>query len=725
MKTTVLAVCAFGLFSGCDLTSSQLNADGSEVAQSPEIRPTTNSTPNPSVFSPEPASTEVKSTPVVQAPTPPPDLPPPVQEVVRLAQTTLGDGVLLGYVENLKTPYSLSADQIIYLNDLGISEPVIQSLVKHSSGTSAGPDSPATPSISKPNSMAVSQPAPSKPAAPATQAGQGIFQNDQPSPSSAPGLSSPTGAPSVQYDVVPPTNYVAQAPQPTASEQMFYDSLAPYGAWVTDPDYGVVWQPTVAVVNPGWQPYCDSGYWVWTDCGWYWNSSYSWGWAPFHYGRWCRASRHGWCWVPDSVWGPAWVTWRTCDTHCGWAPLPPHCVWSPTLGFTYYGRGVTAGFGFGLSYDSYVYLGWGHFCDRRPWHYRASRTEVVSLHAQSRVINDVRGGGHGGVNIHGNNNTVIINHGPGITPVQSHTRTEIPRVTVADVGTPRSPVNSGHLGATPGVVGAYRPVTGSGNPPSAIPVSHSPSGPIHSAPAPSAPIRPYVGATVPKPELVGPSRVPPGTPSVAPSPSHAPVHSGPSLSNPSGLPNTAGTSAGTSVSRGDIVAHPRTTPPSSVPGYTGPPRTVPRPTPIAGISESSAPTPANGVGPHADIAASAPPVHTVGSNPNGGAGIFRENSGPVGAPGYPGAAAAPANNPVGPQSYRPAVAPQPIVSGYRYNPAGNNNAPVARYNPGPVAPVHSGASGYSNPGGAAAPASHGASSGSGTAPAAHGSKNGR
>ena len=103
----------------------------------------------------------------------------------------------------------------------------------------------------------------------------------------------------------------------------FYDTLAPYGTWVQVDGYGRCWQPLVVVSEPGWQPYCDRGHWVYTDAGWYWMSDYSWGWAPFHYGRWFHHERFGWVWTPDTVWGPSWVTWRYSDDYCGWAPLPP------------------------------------------------------------------------------------------------------------------------------------------------------------------------------------------------------------------------------------------------------------------------------------------------------------------------------------------------------------------------------------------------------------------
>ncbi len=102
--------------------------------------------------------------------------------------------------------------------------------------------------------------------------------------------------------------------------QFFYDSLDPYGDWVRVDPYGWVWAP--GAVDPFWRPYT-VGRWVWTDYGWTWVSTERWGWAAYHYGRWARVPRHGWVWVPGTVWGPAWVAWRSGPGVLGWAPLPP------------------------------------------------------------------------------------------------------------------------------------------------------------------------------------------------------------------------------------------------------------------------------------------------------------------------------------------------------------------------------------------------------------------
>ncbi len=104
------------------------------------------------------------------------------------------------------------------------------------------------------------------------------------------------------------------------------------GSWVSVPEYGTVWRPTVIVSND-WAPY-RSGRWIWRGDDYVWLSSETWGWAPYHYGRWAVVSGFGWCWVPpvrgDVYWGPGYVGWYRTGTQVGWTPLAP--------GETFYGR---------------------------------------------------------------------------------------------------------------------------------------------------------------------------------------------------------------------------------------------------------------------------------------------------------------------------------------------------------------------------------------------------
>jgi hypothetical protein len=102
--------------------------------------------------------------------------------------------------------------------------------------------------------------------------------------------------------------------------QTFYNGLAPYGNWITDPQYGYVWMPRV---HEDFEPYSTNGHWAYTNVGWTWVSNYNWGWATFHYGRWFFQNGRGWLWIPGHEWGPAWVIWGDVDDYYGWAPMGP------------------------------------------------------------------------------------------------------------------------------------------------------------------------------------------------------------------------------------------------------------------------------------------------------------------------------------------------------------------------------------------------------------------
>jgi hypothetical protein len=120
--------------------------------------------------------------------------------------------------------------------------------------------------------------------------------------------------------LLPAARSAAQYDDDYISYDDFYQSLAPYGQWIEDPQYGYVWSPGV---DGEFRPYYTNGYWVMTEYGNTWISEYPWGWACFHYGRWTYDEYYGWLWLPGNNWGPAWVNWRAGDGFYGWAPLGP------------------------------------------------------------------------------------------------------------------------------------------------------------------------------------------------------------------------------------------------------------------------------------------------------------------------------------------------------------------------------------------------------------------
>src|ERR1700733_4849367 len=103
---------------------------------------------------------------------------------------------------------------------------------------------------------------------------------------------------------------------------VFHDNLRAYGDWEVHPRFGNVWIPHREFVGGTWRPY-SKGYWGYTDVGWTWVSDEPFGWATYHYGRWAFDPAYGWIWVPDTVWGPSWVSWRSGGEYPGWAPLAP------------------------------------------------------------------------------------------------------------------------------------------------------------------------------------------------------------------------------------------------------------------------------------------------------------------------------------------------------------------------------------------------------------------
>lgn len=237
----------------------------------------------------------------------------------------------------------------------------------------------------------------------------------------------------------------ATVPEGEVTISTFYDTLAPYGKWVQDPTYGWVFVPAEVTADANWQPYCDGGHWTNTeDCGWYWESDYKWGWAAFHYGRWCRHAAHRWIWVPDCTWGPAWVSWRECDTHYGWAALPPGCEFRAGAGFHWHGAGVAVGFEFGLVEADFCFVPCGHFLDHDCWRHRCGGEERHGFYNKTVIKNTYI-----------TKNTTIINNGFEKGSVEKRTNTKIVKTRVVEqkLGAGQK-ISEKHVGNT---IHTYRP----------------------------------------------------------------------------------------------------------------------------------------------------------------------------------------------------------------------------------------------------------------------------
>jgi hypothetical protein len=291
---------------------------------------------------------------VGRAQTAPANLSPGLQEVVKLTQAHMSDDVITTYVRNSGASYSLSADDILYLNTQGVSQNVISALLQ---------------------SKAVAPVAPAPPVAPVTP---NVPAPATPAPPIAPG-----GAP-------PPGEYVPPAPPPPGSEislNYFQAQLAPYGSWVDVPPYGPAWRPVDAMSTPGWRPYFNHGHWEYTDAGWFWHSEDPYGDIVFHYGRWLQDFRYGWVWVPGYDWAPAWVAWRQAEGFAGWAPLPPGARFEVGVGLTFRGR-FAADLDFGLAPDAFVFVGYDHFWEHDYRGFLAPHERMGVLFRSSLVINN-------------------------------------------------------------------------------------------------------------------------------------------------------------------------------------------------------------------------------------------------------------------------------------------------------------------------------------------------
>jgi uncharacterized membrane protein YgcG len=359
-------------------------------------------------------------------PMPPPNvnLSPALAEVVKLIQAGVSHDVLLAYIYHSTNVFNIDSDAIVYLNDLGVTNIVITALIQHDSTpyaaghkASAAAVQPLPPGVAATAPVTNVYPPTAAAARTYPAAGQTAYPGD---------FSSVTET-NVESTNLPPA--VVEAPLAPPAENVtvnhFYSSLAPYGSWMDVDGYGLCWRPTVAVVDPYWRPYSHRGRWMWTDCGWYWYSDYSWGWAPFHYGRWCSYPQLGWIWVPGTVWAPSWVTWRYTDGYCGWAPLPPGCGYRSGIGLTWYGRGVSIGFDFGLGWHCYNYVPITRFCDWNVSRHCLPENRLRVVHHTSVNINKV---------VVRNNN--IVNNGIEPNTIARASRTKIPTMRIKDAALP-------------------------------------------------------------------------------------------------------------------------------------------------------------------------------------------------------------------------------------------------------------------------------------------------
>jgi hypothetical protein len=334
-----------------------------------------------------------------------------VNELVKMAESGVGESVLLSFVRNSPVAYDLTPDDILYLNDVGVPESVVTAMIER--GRALREQAEAAVKVAVEASRARDAAAEARPA------------EETRTPAPAPVVASQPPTPELPApEYVQQSEPAAVAPYPDVPQQVnyYYSTLAPYGGWYDLPGYGWCWRPRVAVIDTSWRPYCHGGRWVYSDYGWYWASSYSWGWAPFHYGNWFYHGSCGWMWSPGAVWAPAWVSWCYTPAYVGWAPLPPGAGCT-SVGVTWNGSAVGVGFSFGLGAFHYSFVKYQNLCDRKAYQSTLPVAQAQSVYARGNVINNI---------IVGNNNT-IINRGVSLEQIPVTARSEIRKATVRDM----------------------------------------------------------------------------------------------------------------------------------------------------------------------------------------------------------------------------------------------------------------------------------------------------
>jgi hypothetical protein len=198
---------------------------------------------------------------------------------------------------------------------------------------------------------------------------------------------------------------------------IFYSSLSPHGEWIeVEPGFRV-WHPLY--VSHNWRPYL-LGRWIWTEYGWYWMSNEPFGWITYHYGRWYYDDYYGWIWIPDDVWGPAWVEWRYDDSYIGWAPLPPYAIFNVTIGIQ-----------FTQHWEAPV-----HYWSFIPYHRFGSEIryrDTAPEHYTRRLIGSTRSGSH-----YVSDHDRVVNRGVDRSFIERHGNLRIARTDIRE--------STGHFG---------------------------------------------------------------------------------------------------------------------------------------------------------------------------------------------------------------------------------------------------------------------------------------
>ena len=147
--------------------------------------------------------------PPVAASQPAPQLSYGVPQVLQLVQAKVSDGIIVSYIQNSGTIYSLKADEIVYLKQAGVSDPVLNAMLAQRSRLT-GSTEPAATTASSPAAS---------------------VQTDTPAPTPAELPAPTTPAPAVTYvQTAPPsTVYVVPEAQAYPYDPLYYGAYPYYG----------------------------------------------------------------------------------------------------------------------------------------------------------------------------------------------------------------------------------------------------------------------------------------------------------------------------------------------------------------------------------------------------------------------------------------------------------------------------------------------------------------
>src|SRR5436190_901935 len=170
--TLALLTIALGFCAGCDqqnVAAEEATADGATPAAvdlskgdlAPPALADADADADADVIADDQINTNVPPKMVLAAEVPDNmKLSPPLKEVVKLVQAGVSEDVIVTYVTREKQAYGIGSDEIVYLNDLGVSTEVLTALMQHDTAAKAGAQPPPPEVAATPPPANVAPPPP-------------------------------------------------------------------------------------------------------------------------------------------------------------------------------------------------------------------------------------------------------------------------------------------------------------------------------------------------------------------------------------------------------------------------------------------------------------------------------------------------------------------------------------------------------------------------------------